>query len=125
MCVIYFFVWMFLLWEVVKKAEGKNVGWIVLSALGSSLCAFLCGLLLSFLCFNCGQNMEFKTKHNIGDEVWCNLFNGIKVKINGIHIIAVAPDNVTIEYSVMWNGGAWSRMENELFSTKEEMLNSL
>ena len=69
--------------------------------------------------------MEFKTKHNIGDEVWCNLFNGIKVKINGIRIIAVAPDNVTIEYSVMWNGGAWSRMENELFSTKEEMLNSL
>lgn len=69
--------------------------------------------------------MEFKTKHNIGDEVWCNLFNGIKVKINGIHIIAVAPDNVTIEYSVMWNGGAWSRMENELFSTEEEMLNSL
>ena len=53
MCVIYFFVWMFLLWEVVKKAEGKNVGWIVLSALGSSLGAFLCGLLLSFLCFNC------------------------------------------------------------------------
>ena len=35
MCVIYFFAWMFLLWEVVKKAEGKNVGWIVLSALSS------------------------------------------------------------------------------------------
>lgn len=69
--------------------------------------------------------MEFKTKHNIGDDVWCNLFNGIKVKINGIRIIAVALDNVTIEYSVMWNGGAWSRMENELFSTEKEMLNSL
>ena len=27
-------------------------GWIVLSALGSSLCAFLCGLVLCFLCFN-------------------------------------------------------------------------
>ena len=53
MCVISFSAWMFLLWEVVKKAEGKNVGWIVLSALGSSLYAFLCGLLLSFLCFNC------------------------------------------------------------------------
>ena len=69
--------------------------------------------------------MEFKTKHNIGDYVWCNLFNGIKVKITAIHIIAVAPDNITIEYSVMWNDGAWSRMENELFSTEEEMLNSL
>ena len=53
MCVISFSAWMFLLWEVVKKVEGKNVGWIVLSALGSSLCAFLFGLLLSFLCFNC------------------------------------------------------------------------
>ena len=68
--------------------------------------------------------MEIKTKHNIGDDVWCNLFNGIKVKITEIHIIATR-SGVTIEYSVMWNGGAWSRMENELFSTKEEMLNSL
>ena len=68
--------------------------------------------------------MTFKTKHNIGDDVWCNLFNGVKVKITAIHIIATR-SNTTIEYSVMWNGGAWSRMENELFSTEEEMLNSL
>lgn len=69
--------------------------------------------------------MEFKTKYNIGDEVWCNLYNGLKVKVNGIYIIAGAPDNVSIEYSVMWNGGAWHRMENELFSTEEELLKSL
>lgn len=69
--------------------------------------------------------MEFKTKHNIGDDVWCNIYNGIKVKVTAIHIIAVAVDNVTIEYSVMWNGIVWSRMENELFYTEEEMLNSL
>lgn len=69
--------------------------------------------------------MTFKTKHNIGDEVWCKIYNGIKVKITAIHIIAVAVDNVTIEYSVMWNGIAWSRMENELFSTEEELLKSL
>jgi hypothetical protein len=69
--------------------------------------------------------MEFKTKYNIGDYVWCNLYNGIKVKIKGIHIIACAVDNITIEYSVLWNGGAWSRMENELFSTEEELLKSL
>lgn len=68
--------------------------------------------------------MEFKTKYNIGDDVWCNLYNGKKVKITGIHIIATRC-GATIEYSVMWNGGAWSRMENELFSTEEEMLNSL
>jgi hypothetical protein len=53
MCIIYFSAWMFLLYEVVKNVEGKNAGWIVLSALGSSLCAFLCGLILCFLCFNC------------------------------------------------------------------------
>ena len=69
--------------------------------------------------------MTFKTKHNIGDDVWCNIYNGIKVKITAIHIIAVAVDNVTIEYSVMWNDIAWSRMENELFSTEEELLKSL
>ena len=69
--------------------------------------------------------MEIKTKHNIGDYVLCNLFNGVKVKITAIHIIVVASGNVTIEYSVMWNGVALSRMENELFSTEEEMLNSL
>ncbi len=69
--------------------------------------------------------MTIKTKHNIGDYVWCNIYNGLKMKITAIHIIAVAPDNVTIEYSVMWNGGAWHRMENEIFSTEEEMLKSL
>lgn len=69
--------------------------------------------------------MEFKTKYNIGDDVWCKLYDGLKVKITAIHIIAVAPDNMTIEYTVMWNGGAWCRMENELFSTEEDMLNSL
>ena len=69
--------------------------------------------------------MEFKTKHNIGDDVWCNLYNGKKVKITAIQIFAVSVDNVSIEYSVMWNGGAWHKMENELFSTEEEMLNSL
>ena len=52
MCVIYFFAWMFLMWEVVKSVDSKKYGWIVLSVLGSSLCAFLCGLLLCFLCFN-------------------------------------------------------------------------
>lgn len=69
--------------------------------------------------------MTIKTEHNIGDDVWCNLYNGIKVKITAIHIIAVAVDNIIIKYTVMWNGGAWSRFENELFSTKEELLKSL
>ena len=69
--------------------------------------------------------MEFKTKYNIGDDVWCNLYDGLKMKITAVHIFAVAVDNLRIEYTVMWNGGAWNKMENELFSTEEEMLNSL
>lgn len=69
--------------------------------------------------------MNIKTKYNIGDEVWCNLYNGKKVKITAIQIFAVSVDNVSIEYSVMWNGGAWHKMENELFSTEEELLKSL
>ena len=52
MCVIYFFACMFLLWDVIKNVNGKKVGWIILSVLGSLLCVFLCGLLLSFLYFN-------------------------------------------------------------------------
>ena len=69
--------------------------------------------------------MEFKTKHNIGDDAWCIIHNSKKVKITAIHIIAVAVDNITIEYTVMCNGGAWRKFENELFSTEEELLNSL
>ena len=68
--------------------------------------------------------MEIKTKYNIRDYVRCNIYKGLKMKVTAIHIIA-SRSGVTIEYSVMWNGGAWSRMENELFSTEEELLKSL
>lgn len=69
--------------------------------------------------------MIIETKYSIGDEVWCNIYNGIKLKITAIHIIAVAVDNVIIEYSVMSNGIAWCKTENELFPTEEELLKSL
>lgn len=69
--------------------------------------------------------MTIETKYSIGDEVWCNIYNGIKLKITAIHTIAVAVDNVIIEYTVMSNGIAWCRTENELFSTEEELLKSL
>ena len=69
--------------------------------------------------------MIIETKYSIGDEVWCNIYNGKKLKITAIHIIAVAVDNVIIEYSVMSNGIAWCKTENELFPTEEELLKSL
>ena len=69
--------------------------------------------------------MTIKTKYNLGDDVWCNIYNGIKVKITAIHVIIVADDNYTIEYSVSTNGIVYGKMENELFSTKEELLKNL
>ena len=54
MCCVYFIVWIYLLWEIVKTAtkvkekgvEGVEIGWIVLCALGSSVSAFICGVTL-------------------------------------------------------------------------------
>lgn len=69
--------------------------------------------------------MTIETKYSIGDEVWCNIYNGIKVKINSF-TVRVSPDGSYIaEYTIIMNGIAWCRMENELFSTKEELLKSL
>ena len=69
--------------------------------------------------------MIIETKYSIGDEVWCKIHKGTKAKITAIHIIAATVDNIVIEYSVMWNGGAWCKNENELFLTEEELLKSL
>ena len=69
--------------------------------------------------------MTIETKYNIGDEVWCNIYNGIKVKINSIKAIVFVSGSSMIEYGVHMNGLAWSRMENELFPTKEELIKSL
>ena len=69
--------------------------------------------------------MIIETKYSIGDEVWCKIHKGVKAKITAIHFFAVAVDNIVIEYTVMWNGGAWCKTENELFPTEEELLKSL
>ncbi len=69
--------------------------------------------------------MTIETKYSIGDEVWCNIYNGKKLKITAFHIIAMTVDNVIIEYSVMSNGIVWCKNENELFPTEEELLKSL
>ena len=69
--------------------------------------------------------MTIETKYSIGDEVWCIIHNGKKVKVTAVHVIVTAVDNVIIEYSVMWNGGAWCKTENELFPTEEELLKNV
>ena len=69
--------------------------------------------------------MTIETKFNIGDEVWCNIYGGIKAKINSV-IVRVSPDGSYIaDYTIIRNGIAWGREENELFLTEEELLKSL
>lgn len=51
MCIILFIAWIFLLWEVITNAKGKNSGWVVLCAYGASACAFLCGVVLVKILF--------------------------------------------------------------------------
>lgn len=69
--------------------------------------------------------MIIKIKYSIGDEVWCNIYGGIKVKINSV-IVRVSPDgNYIADYTIIMDGIAWCREENELFLTEEELLKSL
>ena len=69
--------------------------------------------------------MIIKTKYSIGDEVWCNIYNGIKVKINSF-TVRVSPDgSYAAEYTIIMNGIAWCKSENELFLTEEELFKSL
>ena len=69
--------------------------------------------------------MTIETKYSIGDKVWCKIHKGAKAKITAIKIMATTVDNIVIEYTVMWNNGAWCKNENELFPTEEELLKSL
>ena len=48
---LYFVSWIYLQWEVIKSVKGKNGGWIALCSLGSSICAFLCGVFLTKILF--------------------------------------------------------------------------
>lgn len=69
--------------------------------------------------------MIIKIKYSIGDEVWCNIYGGIKVKINSV-IVRVSPDGSYIaDYTIIMDDISWCREENELFLTEEELLKSL
>ena len=64
--------------------------------------------------------MTIETKYNIGDEVWVKTYSGNVYcnRITGIHI----KQDGLIVYSLL---NFADRTEDELFPTKEELLNSL
>lgn len=72
--------------------------------------------------------MEIKTKYNIGDEVWAIVDNEIqKSKVFGFRILILAkttePHYIDIVYSLQ-KGFDWVS-EDKIFSTKQELINSL
>ena len=70
--------------------------------------------------------MISETKYNIGDEVWINsLGHHIKGKVNEINISVLINGSVHIIYRIKKSGYFFERNEDELFSTKEELLKSL
>ena len=64
--------------------------------------------------------MTIETKYNIGQEVWVKTYSGNVYcnRITGIHI----KQDELIVYSLL---NFADRKEDELFPTKEELLNSL
>lgn len=70
--------------------------------------------------------MTIETKYNIGDEVWFNsLGHHIKGKVDEINISVLIDGSVHILYSIEKSGYCFERHNDDLFSTKEELLKSL
>lgn len=70
--------------------------------------------------------MTIETKYNIGDKVWFQTL-GMNYNAKIIHInIDVFPNGEhEINYYLRNKGYSYERHEDELFSTKEELLKSL
>lgn len=70
--------------------------------------------------------MTIETKYSIGDEVWfINLRKeSMQAKIFRINV-EVRRKNIYVEYSLSNKEFIVTRKEEELFSTKEELLKSL
>ena len=70
--------------------------------------------------------MTIETKYNIGQEVWFQTL-GINYKANVTKIVihAFIDGDVIVNYSLARSGYEYERNEDELFSTKEELLKSL
>jgi hypothetical protein len=82
--------------------------------------------------------MTIETKYNIGDEVWCNYRNEewgstdktrvVKGYIRAIFISIFDKSELYIKYSVserMDSRNWFSKLESDIFPTKEELLKSL
>lgn len=70
--------------------------------------------------------MTIETKYNIGDEVWfMGLGNPKKGVIKTITIGVLGDGDVQLKYALEKSGFWYHRYENQLFSTKEELLKSL
>lgn len=68
--------------------------------------------------------MEVKTKYDIEDNVWMVSTNKVvKTTVTGLGITLTGPDSYEVDYSV--NYSSIDIPENQLFRTKEELLESL
>ena len=66
--------------------------------------------------------MEIKTKFSVNDIIWCIYENkAIRAKITAVSI-TVDTANTVIEYTIDRDERLY---ENQVFSTKEELINSL
>lgn len=64
--------------------------------------------------------MTIETKYNIGDEVWMKSYS------NHLYCDRIVSISIKSDLSIMYNfSSVFSREENELFPTKEELLKSL
>ena len=64
-----------------------------------------------------------KTKYNIGDKVWYISNNQVqRSDVTGVHICVEPTGNCKVEYTLHYD---WSRAEETLFGSKEELIESL
>ena len=70
--------------------------------------------------------MIIETKYKIGDVVWFQTLGiNYNAKITHISVDLYDDGKNIISYNLRYQGFNYERYENELFSTKEELLNSL
>lgn len=70
--------------------------------------------------------MIIETKYNIGDVVWFQTLGiNYNAKITHISVDIFNDGKNIINYNLHYRGFNYERCENELFPTKEELLNSL
>lgn len=70
--------------------------------------------------------MTIETKHNIGDKVWFQTLGiNYKAKVMEIRMRVFSDNDIIINYSLERSGYYYERNEDELFSTKDELLKSV